>query len=233
MTTFALVHGAWHGAWCWERLTPFLRKAGHDVVVMDLPIDDSSASFDAYADVVCSALDGADDDVVAVGHSYGGMVIPLVAARRPMRHLVYVCADIPDIGRSLDDQLRDQPDMVNPACYAGFKLDEQSRIVWADDALARTLMYADCDGHTTRAAIQRLRPQSPFPNTLACSLTEFPSVPCTSVVCSDDQLVGHEWAKRVARDRLGAELVELPGSHSPFLSRPSDLADELLRIARR
>jgi pimeloyl-ACP methyl ester carboxylesterase len=231
VTTFALVHGAWHGAWCWERLTPLLQQAGHDVVAMDLPIEDGSASFDTYSDVVCSALDGPDDDVVAVGHSYGGMVIPLVAARRRVRHLVYVCADIPDIGRSLDDQLCDEPDMVNPACYAGFKLDEQSRFVWVDDALARTMMYADCDELTASAAIKRLRPQSPYANSLPCSLTEFPAVSCSSVVCGDDQLVGHEWAKRVARDRLGADLIELPGSHSPFLSRPSALADELLRIA--
>jgi hypothetical protein len=59
VTTFALVHGAWHGAWCWERLTPILQQAGHGVVAMDLPIEDCSASFDTYADVVCVALDDA------------------------------------------------------------------------------------------------------------------------------------------------------------------------------
>jgi Alpha/beta hydrolase family len=67
MTTFALVHGAWHGAWCWERLAPLLQQAGHDVVAMDLPIDDGSVSFDGYADVVCAALEECDGDVVAVG----------------------------------------------------------------------------------------------------------------------------------------------------------------------
>jgi pimeloyl-ACP methyl ester carboxylesterase len=137
MTTFALVHGAWHGAWCWELLAPVLRQAGHDVVAMDLPIESGSASFDTYTDVVCSALQGRDGDVVAVRHSYGGMVIPSVAARRPVRHLVYVCAGIPDIGRSLADQLRDEPDMFNRAAYEGFKLDAQSRYVWVDSALAR------------------------------------------------------------------------------------------------
>jgi hypothetical protein len=62
-------------------------------------------------------------------------------------------------------------------------------------------------------------------------LPEFPSVSCTYVVRSDDQLVGPEWSKRIARDRLGADLIELPGSHSPLLSRPSALADVLLRTA--
>ena len=84
---------------------------------MDLPIEGGAASFDTHADVICSALDGCDGDVV-VGHSYGGVVIPLVAARRPVRHLVYVGACVPDIGRSLAHQLRDEPDMFNPAALA-------------------------------------------------------------------------------------------------------------------
>jgi hypothetical protein len=51
------------------------------------------------------------------------------------------------------------------------------------------------------------------------------------VVCSDDRLLGVKWAKRIARDRLAAELVELPGSHSPLLSRPKALAEVVLRVA--
>ena len=60
MTTFALVHGAW----CWEKVTSLLEQAGHDVVAADLPSDDGSAAFDAYAATMCSALKDCDDDVV-------------------------------------------------------------------------------------------------------------------------------------------------------------------------
>ena len=56
MSTFALVHGAWHGAWCWEQLTPELEALGHRVIAMDLPCDDGAATFDDYADVVCDAV---------------------------------------------------------------------------------------------------------------------------------------------------------------------------------
>jgi hypothetical protein len=56
MTTFALVHGAWDGAWCWERLAPLLEQAGDDVVAPELPSEEGSADFDAYADLVCTAL---------------------------------------------------------------------------------------------------------------------------------------------------------------------------------
>src|ERR1700757_2987574 len=154
MTTFALVHGAWHGAGCWEKLTPFLQRAGHDVVAPDLPCDDGSATtFDPYADVVCAALDGRDDDVVVVAHSLGGATGTLVAARRPVRHLVYLCAAVPAAGRSFYDQWREQPDMVNRGWAKGLsEPDAQLRTTWIDLDSARELLWADCDEQTVVSA---------------------------------------------------------------------------------
>jgi pimeloyl-ACP methyl ester carboxylesterase len=232
MTTFALVHGAWHGAWCWERLTPLLNQAGHEVVAMDLPTEDGAATFDTYADVVCAALDGCDDDVVLVGHSYGGNTVPLVAVRRPIRHLVYLCAMIPDIGRSLFDQFSDELEMLNPVYEQGLSMpDEQLRQVWTDLDIACAMFYGDCDEPSTKAALDRIRPQSAYPAILPSSLAEFPAVKTTYIVCSGDQILRPEWSRRTARERLTAELIELPGHHSPFYSRPSVLADVLLGLA--
>ena len=101
MTTFALVHGGWHGAWCWERVVPLLEERGHVAVAVDLPCDDPAAGLDTYAELVCQSLAGADDDVIVVGRSLGGLTIPLVAARRPVRHLIYLCALVPDVGRGI------------------------------------------------------------------------------------------------------------------------------------
>ena len=230
MTTFALVHGAWHGAWCWERLSPLLQQAGHDVVTMDLPSEDGAATFDTYADVVIDALDGYDD-VVLVGHSYGGNTVPLVAARRPVRHLVYLCAMIPDVGRSLFDQIGDELEMLNPLYERGLSIpDEQLRQVWADLDIARSMFYGDCDEPTTEAAIDRLRPQSAFPAIQPSSLSEHPSVPTTYIVCSEDRILRPAWSRHTARERLDADLVELPGDHSPFYSRPAVLAEVLLGL---
>jgi pimeloyl-ACP methyl ester carboxylesterase len=92
------------------------------------------------------------------------------------------------------------------------------------------MFYADCDEATVAAAIDHLRPQAAYPWTLPCSLTELASVPCTYVVCAEDQVVSLEWSWRIAH-RIGADVVELPGSHSPLLSRPSAVADVLLRVA--
>jgi len=230
MTTFGLVHGGWHGAWCWELLTPLLEHAGHVVVTMDLPCDDPSADLDAYADVVCQTLDGSGDDVILVGHSLGGHTIPLVAARRPVRHLVYLCSVVPRIGSSLMDQVADDPDMSNPGFLPALGVDGHNRQIWTDLGLARKHLFADCDDATADAAIERLRPQALHLMTLMYPLTEFPAVGCTYIVCTDDQMVPAAWSKRVARDRLGADLIELPGSHSPFLSRPQALADALIGI---
>ena len=72
------------------------------MVAPNLPTDDGSADFDTYADAMCSALRGCDDNVVVVGHSMGGPTAALVAAKRPARHLIYLCAIVPECGLSLD-----------------------------------------------------------------------------------------------------------------------------------
>jgi pimeloyl-ACP methyl ester carboxylesterase len=231
MATFALVHGGWHAAWCWERLTPLVQQHGHDVVAVDLPGEDGSASFDTYADVVRASLDGCDDDVVVVGHSYGRLHDSVGRGASAGAALgVCVCPCSRDRPERLD-QLRDEPGMVNPGWDKGLARSDELVTEWVDRAHARAVMFADCDDATAEAAIDRLRPQSTHPNNAPFGLAEFPAVSCTSVVCSDDQMVGLEWAKRIARERLGAELIELPGSHSPFLSRPSALGDVLLNLA--
>lgn len=234
MTTFALVHGAWHDAWCWERVAPLLERAGHAVLAPQLPSDDGTADFDAYADFVCDALGGCDDDVVVVAHSLAGATGALIPDRRPVRHLVYLCAAVPAAGLSLLDQWQAEPDMVSPEFGNGWlqgltEPDDQLRTTWVDLEFARNVFYADCDDATATAAIDHLRPQSGYPWTLPCSLSEHPSVSCTSVVCNEDLVVDPSWSKRVAR-RIDADIVELPGSHSPFLSQPSAVADVLLRV---
>ena len=231
MTTFALVHGGYHGPWCWEQLTPLLEQAGHHVVTMDLPLEDSTATFDTYADVVCAALDGCDHETVLVGHSYAGNTIPLVASQRPLRHLVYLCAMVPEVGRSLAEQMTDVPPMLNPTYEHGLSaLDDQMCQRWIDRDIASEMFYGDCDADLAKVALDRLRPQSVNPALYPTSLTEHPRVPTTYILCTEDQILRPQWSRDVVSRRLTAELVELPGDHSPMLSRPAVLADVLLRL---
>ncbi|CAN5611114.1 alpha/beta hydrolase [soil metagenome] len=231
MTTFALVHGAWHGAWCWQQLTPLLEQRGHQVVAPDLPCDDPSASFEDYADVVCAALADQNladqDDVVAVGHSLGGNTIPLVAARRPVRHLVYLSALVPQVGQSLRDQMRAVPDMLNPMSRQALsRPDELRRNAWVDESLTVQLLFGDADPDAAHTAFTRLRPQALYPYSPPFALAQFPPTDRTYVVCTGDQMVNPDWSRQAAQ-ALDARLIEFPGDHSPFLSRPAELAELL------
>jgi pimeloyl-ACP methyl ester carboxylesterase len=228
MATFALVHGAWHGSWCWDALAPELQAAGHDVVTVDLPCDEPSASFADYAGEVIRVLEGKSDDVVLVGHSMAGQTIPLVAAQRPIRGLVYLCALLPDPGRSLREQIQDEPDMFVPGYRQGVEVvDDLGTTRWADPERARHTLFGDCSDEVGRAAVARLRAQATTPYGGPCILKQLPRTPATYVLCTEDKVVNPDWARRRATLQ-GIPLIELPGSHSPFLSRPRELRDVLL-----
>ena len=109
MSTFVLVHGAWHGAWCWYKVVPRLEQAGHRVVAPDLPslgsdkTPISQVSLRLWTDRVCQVLDAETDPVILVGHSRGGIVISEAAEARPekVQRLVYLCAFLLRDGESL------------------------------------------------------------------------------------------------------------------------------------
>jgi len=112
MSTFALIHGGAHGGWCWELVVPELERLGHSVVAPDLPIEDEAAGARAWADTVVDALGGVSDDVVVVGHSLGGMTVPVVASLRPVRRMVFLAAMVPVPGMVYLDYLATEPGAV-------------------------------------------------------------------------------------------------------------------------
>jgi pimeloyl-ACP methyl ester carboxylesterase len=77
MRCFVLVHGAYHGDWCWDLLRPELELRGCNLIVVDLPTGDPSAAAEAYARTVAASIPDDARAVVAVGHSLGGLTIPL------------------------------------------------------------------------------------------------------------------------------------------------------------
>jgi pimeloyl-ACP methyl ester carboxylesterase len=84
MTTFGLVHGGGFGAWCWEWLIPAVEARGHRAATVDLPPEYQAAGAAQCAAVVACAF-ASSDDLALVGHSLAGLIIPLVAAERPVR----------------------------------------------------------------------------------------------------------------------------------------------------
>jgi hypothetical protein len=93
-----------------------------------------------------------------------------------------------------------------------------------DFAAAWSTLYSECSEADARAAFERLRPQSRTPHGEPCPLDALPEGERTYVVCAGDGTVHPEWSGRAAQERLAVEPVEIPGDHSPFYSRPADLA---------
>ena len=226
-STFVLVHGGWHDAWCWNLLTPELTALGHEVVTMDLPCDDPAKSFPDYADVVAAAIPEGADHVTLVGHSLAGLTVPLVAERRSIDRMVLLCALVPLLDTSFRDQLGLETDMLDSGYVTGLEADDRGRHSWVDIELARHHLYTECDDAIVEDAFAHLRPQSRTPYLEPCALADYPSTPTTYVVCTGDRMVNPDWSRRFVPDHLDAELVEMEGDHSPFLSRPRELANLL------
>ena len=229
MSTFVLVHGAWHGAWCWERLAPELEARGHESIAMDLPIEDGSATFEDHAKVVVDAAGGAGDDVVLVGHSLAGMVIPLVAAARPVEAMVFLCGVIPNFGAMPWD---DAPQMEVPGAFDSTVKHDDGSTSWTDLEAATSAYYGDCSAEDAAWAFERLRHLNnaslwdrPYP------LDAWPTGRRIAVIGQEDRAVTPEFSWHVSQQRLGVDPLELPGGHSPFLARPAELADLLVRTS--
>jgi pimeloyl-ACP methyl ester carboxylesterase len=228
MTTFGLVHGAWHGGWCWEKLVPELEARGHRAVAPDLPAEDLGATWEDYGRIVADALAGVDGDVVLVGHSMAGMTIPVAAGLRPVRRLVFLCALIPPGAPHSPS-----PGQTEPQTHPGGAFDALIRHdgwhEWPSAAAATATMYQDCSPEDVARIFPRLCGQSFRMWSREYPMKRWPDTEIVSILCTDDRAMSREWTRWAARNRLGVEPIELPGGHSPFVSRPADLADALVR----
>jgi len=228
MTTFALVHGAWHRGSCWDPTASVLRDRGHDVIAMDLPCADPAAGLEEYAATVVDAI-GDADDVVLVGHSLGGLTVPIVAARRPVRELVLLAALVPLPGAAMADDVAHLPDLFTPewANYSAAQItDERGSSSWPAEA-ATAVFYHDCSPRLAAWAVAELRPQSWTPAGQPSPLRGYPDVPTHAIVCADDRCLQAETCARLAEERLGARVTRLGGGHSPMIAQPEALADAL------
>jgi pimeloyl-ACP methyl ester carboxylesterase len=244
MSLFCLVHGAFQGAWCWDLLIPYLEAQGHKIIAMDLPIEDASASLSQFADVVLQALPKTDDDIVLVGHSMAGTVIPLVAQARQVRQVVFLTALIPYPGTSTLDQFSHHLDSdslksLNYEPKESRKLeqfDDEPYIFnsisagknFSDEAVLMEFFYQDCQLDVMRWALSKRRLQQSMAYIFEVNpLNALPNVEYKYIFCTDDLIISPTWSHYAARKRLGVDAIELPGGHCPHLSRPAHLASVL------
>ena len=227
-----LVHGAWHGAWCFSALQHALDERGVASYAIDLPGHGSSTLplGDLYGDAthVIDVLTALPTPPVLVGHSYGGAVITEVAARHPhLVHLVYLAAFALDEGESVIGFLVGQP-RVDVALNAAIQPGPAGCTV-LDPAQAPRALYGDCPPQVVAAALARLTPQpvATFEQTVTGSPRT--ALASTYVRCLRDQAV-HIVHQDVMAARCGST-VTLDADHSPFLSQAPAVADLLAGLA--
>jgi Predicted hydrolases or acyltransferases (alpha/beta hydrolase superfamily) len=233
-----LVHGAWHDASCWQLLSSELTARGHAVVAVDLPSEQPGLGAEAYAEAVEAAVAPLrpSERLVLVGHSLGGLTVPVVAQRLgPGRvaAMVLVGALMPQPGRSFDDQARDDPAIMAPGFGRGQQRHDDRTTSWPADAVATGLyrgVAAEASEQVVSAAAAGLRRQAWTVSREVTPLTAWPSVPTVVVVCGEDQVVNPARSRDRVRELPGVELVELPGGHFPMLTRPRELAEVITGV---
>ena len=208
MATFVLIHGGGGSAWDWHRLAPELASRGHDVVIPELPIEDPSAGFDEHRATVVTAI-GDRNDLVVVGHSYGGFIAPLIADAVPVRLLVLLTPMIPKPGETCGDW------WGNTGHRTSHGLSEAE------------LFYNGVPADVAATVAEHTREQVSAEWNQPWPLDAWPDVPTKVLIARDDCFFPPDFLRRVAADRLGIVPDEIDGGHYVALSHPAQLADRL------
>ena len=234
---FVLVHGAWGGAWIWRRVIGPLRAAGHAVHAVTLTGDGERAhlrrpdiSLQTHVDDVLGLVEAEElDDVVLVGHSYGGMVITgaadrlLARASSRVRHLVYVDAMVPVPGEGWGTG---HPPEIVQARLAAARMHDNA--LPPPDPADFGLTGADRDW--------LLRRQVPHPFGMYRVPLQFDGerwarVPRTFVDCTAPAYPTIAAMRRRVREQPGWRVVEIATGHCPMVSAPEALLRALLESA--
>jgi pimeloyl-ACP methyl ester carboxylesterase len=231
MAHFILVPGAFHGGWCWERIVPLLEAEGHVVEAPDLPGTQGMAPLTgdvlgAWARFVADLAADAEEPVVLVGHSRGGIVISEAADLIPetVARLVYVTAMLLPAGASIQGE-RTFGDATD--------IEADQLMEPLPEAAALPGFYHLCAPEDARAALDRLaaEPAQPLSQPLRLSEARYGRIPRVYIEAAEDRAIGID-QQRAMHGAVPCELViTLPSDHSPFYSTPEKLAAALLALA--
>jgi predicted alpha/beta hydrolase family esterase len=203
---YVLVHGAWHGAWCFRALSEALERLGHEATAVDLPSDTLGLTPHDYA-----ARIGPQPDAIVLGHSLGAQTVALVDARCR----VYLGGILP-VANPISSAFADG--------FGGFVRDELGRSYWPDADTCAARLYPDCSREQSDRAFRQLRAQAPF------DAIDAPFGDGDVVIATmRDHAVNAGWQVRTAQ-AYGARVVELDSGHSPFFTQPAELAGILTTL---
>ncbi|NQV55510.1 MAG: alpha/beta fold hydrolase [Rhodospirillales bacterium] len=237
MAAFVLIHGAWHGAWCWQRVAPLLEAKGHSVIAPDLPAmgeDNTDPAKVTLADnVKCigRCLDSVGGNAILVGHSLGGLSITQAGEEftEQIAKLVYLTAFIP-----LNGETRaaiNIPGTTPPP--RRLIQSEDGTSYWLPDDVIEPNYYHDCDAETVAWAKAHLKPQPAAVSStpVRTTLERWGRLPRAFIACEGDRSITID-VQKFMYERAGCDpVITMQTSHSPFLSAPGDLAGHLDSLA--
>ncbi len=237
MSTFILVHGSWHGAWCWYKIVPLLQKSGHKAIAVDLPglgrdrTPLCEVSLQSYVDRVCAAIDQQPGRVILVGHSRGGIVISQTAEQRPARieKLVYLAAFLLPGGQAmLPGALDDRGSLLLP----NLVVNEAQGYITIRKEGCREALYGDCSDEDVALATLLLTPDpiAPLVTPLDLSERNFGRVPRVYIETLCDDAITLTAQRKMRAAVPCAEVISMNTSHSPFFSAPRELVDHLASL---
>ena len=236
MATFILVHGSFHGGWCWERIANRLTEAGHKVFAPDLP--GMGAERAPVRDVTLASTGGfiaqlaqrQPERVVLVGHSFGGVTISDAAERAPnsIAGLVYVSAVLLPSGASAMDLV-----LRSGKLPAGVSLSSDGAEITIDSDHARERYYKGCDEADARDALARLVPQPtrPMKDQLFHTPERFGTIPRAYIECLHDNALPLDFQRSQRETMPCHPIFRMKTGHSPFLQDPGGLSTHLIAAA--
>lgn len=238
MSTIVLVHGAWHGAWCWNNVVPSLEAAGHTVITPELPGSGADATpasevtLEAYANKLVEVLDQQDDKVVMVGHSMGGIAITAAAELRPEKvgALVYLSGFLPKSGQSLLSLEESNPHSSVPPAL---EVAEDGVTGNLKAEKIRDLFYHDCSDEDYDYAVAHHHAQAlaPLATPVEISDENFGSVARYYIWLTEDRAIHPEMQRQMFEASPCKEVFEIASSHSPFYSKKAELVEALGKIS--
>ena len=238
MKTFILIHGSWHSAWNWHRVSPILKEKGHRVIAIDLPgmgrdkTPLSEVRMQTTVQYICDIIDSVEGKVLLVGHSKNGIMISQAAEYRPQKieKLIYLAAYLVPGGKTQREySIQDTEGVLKPFVM----LDEQKESSILQPEIYKEGLYHDCDDYITQLA-NLLLSAEPFESGIVpLSLTEenFGTVPRYYIECTEDRAVTPFIQRKMYTETPCKRVYSMATSHSPFFSRPEELSDIFCEIA--
>jgi pimeloyl-ACP methyl ester carboxylesterase len=240
MAPLLLIHGGWHGGWCWERLVPLLEAKGHRVLAPDLAglgqdrTPPKEVTLDLWTNRMIDLIRSTGEKAVLVGHSRGGMVLSAVAERAPelVDRLVYLTAFLAKDGQALMKFLSSDTEAMLQSVIVA---DREAGVITMRKEGMVECFYGQCSPEDIAFAEARLRPEPIMASINPVEATEarFGTVPRYYIECTEDRAISLACQRRMQAELPCAGLVTLKTDHSPFFSAPAALADALIDIAGR